>query len=300
VSDPGRVLVTGAAGRLGRAVCALLADAGVEFVGTDIADVPDADPPLVRADLRDHTAALDVLAGVDAVVHLGNRPGIGVTPPQVVFNENVTINENVFQGAAELGVGRIVFASTIQLVGSHPDRRTVVDPPSRPAFPWDGDTAAQPSNVYSLSKAVSETMLRYYVERCGLDAVALRFPLLHRWQDRVRVAFGEETATDVYEGFTGLHVDDAAAVVLAVLRADLPGYRAYAPATSHRHRDLSVEELLRTFYPEDPADLPDLVDVTALAHDTGWRPPPVPGAAAAGSAAPTHPTATPDDGRLAP
>ena len=176
----GRVLVTGAAGRLGGAVVPVLVRAGHDVVATDlVTPATDLGAPVTVADLRDHRAALDVLAGVDAVVHLGNRPGIGRTPPQVVFNENVTINENVFQGAAEQGVGRIVFASTLQLIGSHPDTRTVVAPPDRPRFPIDGDTAPASSNVYALSKEVSEVMLRYYAERCGIVAVALRFPLLH-------------------------------------------------------------------------------------------------------------------------
>ena len=273
VADPGRVLVTGAAGRVGTAVVALLAREGVDVVATDVRDpARDDGAPFVVADLRDHLAALRVLEGVDAVVHLGNRPGIGRTPPQVVFNENVTINENVFQGAAEQGVRRVVFASTLQLIGSHPDTRTVVEPPGPPTFPIDGRTEPRPSNVYALSKTVSEVMLRYYAERCGLDAVALRFPLLHHGQDRVLRATGEETPTDVFEGFTGLHVQDAAAVVLAVLRTELPGYRAYMPATAHRHRDLGVDGLIARHYPTLPADLPDLVDVTELTLDTGWRP----------------------------
>lgn len=271
--DVGRVLVTGAAGRLGSAVVALLTREGCDVVATDLEAPPvESAVPFVPADLRDHRAVLEVLAGVDAVVHLGNRPGIGGTPPQVVFNENVSINENVFQGAAEQGVGRIVFASTLQLIGSHPDTRTVVSPPAAPRFPLDGDTAPAPANVYALSKTVSEVMLRYYAERCGIDAVALRFPLLHRGQDDVLVAVGEETQVDVDEGFTGLHVDDAAAAVLAVLRAGLTGYHAYMPATSHRHRQLSMPELLARYYPQVPPDTLDLVDVTALTRATGWQP----------------------------
>ena len=274
MTDLGRVLVTGAAGRLGGAVCSVLAEAGVELLATDVRSDADVDHPLELADLRDHAEALRVLADVDAVVHLGNRPGIGRTPPQVVFDENVAINENVFHGAAERGVRRIVFASTIQLLGSHPDERTVVDPPPPPRFPVDGDTPPRPSNAYALSKTVSETMLRYHAERCGIDAVALRFPLLHHGDGRRLVATGEETTTDVHEGFTGLRYDDAAAAVLAVLRARLPGFRVYVPATSHRHRDLSVPELIERFYPELPPTLPDLVDTSAITRDTGWRPAP--------------------------
>ncbi len=272
-SEP-RVLVTGAAGRLGSTVAARFHAAGFELLATDVVD-PGAVPyPFEQADLRDHDAAAVLLTDVDVLLHIGNHPGIGPLPPQQVFNENVSINENMFQGAAERGVGTIVFASTLQLVGSHPDERTVVDPPPRPTFPLDGDTSPTPSNVYALSKAVSETMLRYYAERCGIACTALRFPLLHHHEDRYMVETGHERPVDVFEGFTGLTYDDASGLFLAVVRAELSGYHGFMVGTAHRHRDLPLPDLIRTFYPDvDPA-LPDLIDNGAVTEATGWQPGP--------------------------
>jgi nucleoside-diphosphate-sugar epimerase len=266
-----RVLVTGAAGRLGRAVSSLLHREGLDILTTDIVDAGAVPYRFEQVDLLDHAAVSALLADRDVVVHLGNHPGIGSTPPQVVFNENVSMNENVFQGAAEQGVGKIVFASTLQLIGSHVDDRTVVTAARRPSFPLTGDTRPDPSNVYALSKTVSETMLRYYAERCGLSATALRFPLLHHHEDRFTVGTGHERPIDIFEGFTGLTYEDAAALVLAVVRADLPGYRAYLPGTSHRHRDLDLPELIRTFYPDLADDLDDLIDNSVIVAETGWH-----------------------------
>ena len=76
--------------------------------------------------------------------------------------------------------------------------------------------------------------------RHGIDAVAIRFPMLHHHDARCRVASGDETETDILEAFTGLSYDDAAELVLATLRAPTPGYRCYMPATTHRHLDLPV------------------------------------------------------------
>ncbi len=280
-AGPGpKVLVTGAAGRLGRVAAGLLHREGYDLVATDLV-MPDStvsgadDQPPYRfdqADLRDHEAARQVLDGIDVVVHIANHPGLGVTPPQVVFNENVAVNENVFQGAAEQGVGRIIFASTVQLVGSRIDDRTVINEPSTPDYPLNGTTTPDPSNVYALSKTVSEVMLRYYADRCGIDCVALRLPMLHYHEERVIVATGREQQSDIIEGFSGLSYADAAALVLAVIRSDLPGYRVYAPGTSHRHRDLTVPELVRAFYPGVPADIPDLIDGSTITEETGWRP----------------------------
>ena len=275
VSNQPRVLVSGAAGRLGSTVSSLLHREGFDLIATDIVDAEDVPYRFEHADLLDHERVLELLEGIDVVLHLGNHPGIGLRPPQLVFNANVSMNENMFQGAAESDVGKIVFASTLQLIGSHIDERTVINEPSTPSYPLDETMTPDPSNVYALSKSVAEVMLRYYADRCGIDCIALRFPLLHHSEDRVRVSSGEERPTDILEGFTGLSYEDAARLFLAVVRTDLPGYRVYMPGTAHRHRDLSLPELIRVHYPEVPADTPDLIDISTIVEQTGWRPNPV-------------------------
>jgi len=267
-----RVLVTGAAGRLGSHVASLFHESGHDVLATDIVAATGTPYRFEQADLLDHELVLALLNDVDVVLHLGNLAGIGPVPPQLVFNQNVSINQNMFQGAAEQAVGRIVFASTLQLIGSHVDERTVVTPPATPRYPMDGSTSADPSNVYALSKSISEAMLRYYSLRCGIDAVALRFPLLHDGGDWSRVSSGQESVTDVIEGFTSLSYSDAARLFLAVVQSDLAGYQVFMPGSSNRHRDLTMPELLRTYYPSVPVGTADLIDNTAITMATGWTP----------------------------
>lgn len=267
-----RVLVTGAAGRLGRVVSSVFIDAGYDVHTTDIVRPDDALPGFSQADLLDHRAAGRLLEGVDVLLHIGNLPGIGSLAPSVVFNQNININQNMFQAAAELGVPRVVFASTLQLIGSHVDERTVVTPPASPQYPMDGTARADPSNVYALSKSLSEHMLRYYADRCGIEAVALRFPLLFDDDQWYPVASGDETEIDLLEGFTALSYADAARLFLAVVESDLTGYEVFMPGTCIRHRDLALPELLENHYPALPADLPDLIDNRPITNATGWRP----------------------------
>ena len=267
-----RVLITGAAGRLGSVVAALFHDRGADVLATDVQPPGEVPYRFRQADLLDHAVALDLLDGIEVVLHIGNLPGIGPLPPQTVFNHNVTINQNVFQGAAEQGVGCIVFASTLQLIGSHVDDRTVVTPPTTPIYPMTGDTIPDPSNVYALSKTVSETMLRYYAERCGIASTALRFPLLHNGEDWRLVTTGDETFTDVFEGFTALTYRDAAALFAAVVDADLAGYHCFMAGRTERHRDLSFAELLDRHYPDVDSATDDLIDVSAVTAATGWQP----------------------------
>lgn len=265
-----RVLVTGAAGRLGSTVAARFHEEGFEVLATDVVAGSEVPYRFELADLRDHTEASALLDGIDLVAHIGNHPGIGQRPPQLVFDENVSMNINVFQAAAEQGVGHIVFASTVQMLGSHVDHRTVVNPPERPGFPLAADTPPRPANLYALSKVVSEEMLRYYAERCGLVCTALRLPLLHRHDERILVHAGDERPDDLFEGFTGLTYSDAADLFVAVARAGGDGFGVHLVGTSHRHRDLSVADLIRTFYPGTPAELADLVDLSTVTAATGW------------------------------
>lgn len=265
-----RVLVTGAAGRLGGTVAARFHAEGFDVLATDVVPTHEAPYPVELADLRDHAAVSALLDGIDLVAHIGNHPGIGLRPPQVVFDENVAMNINVFQAAAEHGAGHIIFASTVQMLGSHVDHRTVVAPPEPPVFPLTADSPPRPANLYALSKVVSEVMLRYYAERCGLTCTALRLPLLHRHEERFLVRTGDERPDDVFEGFTGLSYGDAAELFVAVARTGGSGFSVHLVGTSHRHRDLPLQDLVRTFYPDTPTDLADLVDLGPVTAATGW------------------------------
>ncbi len=268
----GQVVVTGAAGNLGTRVVAALVSRGHLVVASDRrAPAGELTARFVETDLRDHAAVTELVRDARDIVHLGNHPWLGPQPPQQVFGENVTMNANVFQAAAENGIERIVFASTVQLIGTHLDDRTVRTETRTPDYPIDGHTVPDPANLYALSKTVSESMLRYYADRCGLDITVLRFPLLHAHESRFRVARGEETLTGRLEAFSALSYNDAAGAIAAVLETRLDGYRSYAPAISHRHRDLAHAELVEQFYPGHDPTRP-LVDFSELTHDTGWRP----------------------------
>jgi nucleoside-diphosphate-sugar epimerase len=273
-AQPMTVIVTGAAGKLGIHVCRALVEAGYSVRATDKAGRRRM--KLEVADLLDRDACRRVVTGADAVVHLANYPDMVISDVQKLFNENVVMNMNVFQAALGGGVSRIIFASSIQILGGHGlagvDMDDVV-----PYLPLDGDAPANPRNAYALSKQVGEILLEYVSRQSQISCVAIRYPWLI---EQARHAFPRKTRarTSHLEGvFSYLSYADAASLVLAILQNPLPGFRIYLPAHPKPRRTESPADLIRKYYPGVPLRRPleeieSLVDISRIQDETGWSP----------------------------
>jgi nucleoside-diphosphate-sugar epimerase len=164
-----KVCVTGASGKAGRAVVADLVQQGYDVVATDVAAAPPGlGVPLLRADLTDYGQVVDTLHGCDAVVHLANIPAPGLHPPAHTLTTNLAMNSNVFLAAVQLGLDRVVWASSETTLG------LPFDVPPRYA-PVDEDHYPVPTTTYALSKVASETLAEQIAGWSGRPFVALRF-----------------------------------------------------------------------------------------------------------------------------
>lgn len=279
-----KVLVTGAAGRLGSAVCALLSEAGFEVKATDYKHREGLKVKLVHADLRDEIAVYTLLEGCDAVVHLGNHPNLLAGPsPQRILSENVAMNANVFRAAVDIGIRRIVFASSVQAILKVPNGMRSEAPYPIPYLPLDGNVPTNPgSNFYALSKEFGERVLEELsLANADLIATSLRFPVLigESWIDRF-TSGGKPAARSSFnfgEALGYLMFSDAAELVRATLEKQLPGYHRYFPAQTLSVRNVSVAELIREFYPTVPLrrsieEIDSLVDLSAITEALGWVP----------------------------
>jgi len=133
-----RVLVTGSRGKVGRALCPRLVEAGYEVRATDLAtptwDRAAAGEPddYWQADLTDAGAAHALVAGCDVVVHTAAIPQPIHNPPHVVFGNNMLSTFNVLEAAIGAGVRRFVNFSSETVPGFifPSDRRIRTRPPS--------------------------------------------------------------------------------------------------------------------------------------------------------------------------
>lgn len=159
----GRLLLTGAAGGLGRVLRPRLARRCRTLRVSDIADLGTAAPgeELRPAPLEDKAAVMALLEGVDAVVHLG---GVSTEHSfETVLPANIVGTYHVYEAARVHGAMRVVFASSNHVTGFY--RQDEVITPQAPK---------RPDGYYGLSKAFGEDLARFYFDRHGIESVCLR------------------------------------------------------------------------------------------------------------------------------
>lgn len=159
-----KLVLTGAAGRLGSYLREPLTKMCDELVSTDRAvEIGKTYPgeTYVQADLGDLAAMEAVLEGADMVVHFG---AIGDEAPwDDILQSNIIGAYNVWEAAYRKGVRRVVYASSVHAVGMHVKTDVIgLDAPHRP------DT------YYGLAKCFCEDLASLYWDKRGVESVCMR------------------------------------------------------------------------------------------------------------------------------
>jgi nucleoside-diphosphate-sugar epimerase len=241
------ICVTGASGKAGRAVTSELLTHGHEVVATDlVAPREDVGVPVVLADLTQYGQAVDVLHGVEAVVHLANIPAPDLQPPAVTFNANTTMNFNVFFGAARLGLRRVVWASSETTLG------LPFDVPPRYA-PIDEEHYPLPTTTYSLSKVASETIAEHIAAWSGIPFVALRFSNILGPEDYDAFpSYWDDPLVRKWNLWGYIDVRDAATACRLALDAPVQGAEIFIIAAADTVMNRPSAALLQEVFPGVP------------------------------------------------
>ncbi|MBZ2197936.1 NAD-dependent epimerase/dehydratase family protein [Occultella gossypii] len=264
------IAVTGAAGVLGRYVVRAVTAAGHRPRTIDVRADSGVD---VRADLRDYEAAARALERADAVVHLAAHPKPVADRPGMVYAENTTMSFNVLSAAADLGIAKVVVASSINAIGGEFSEIAGYD-----RFPVDFEQASQARDEYSLSKWVMEQQVRYFGRIHGDDRsmVCLR---IHAVQPReVQLGAYERSPDRGRRNLWGYSPpEQTAAALVRACAAPLPGVHfGYLVATDNAmHAD--PRELVRRHWPDTPCDgrltgVRGLFDTSFAEAELGWGP----------------------------
>lgn len=163
------ILVTGSRGRIGRTVVRELVAAGHAVTATDRVGGPPAPGRFILGDCADAGDVYHLVAAAqaDAVIHLGAWSDAGQAPDARVFGDNVRGDFNILQACADLGVRRVVIASSAQVYGF------AATPPVY--VPVDESHPLRPANCYALAKVVGEETADYFVKKHGMSVLSFRF-----------------------------------------------------------------------------------------------------------------------------
>lgn len=281
-----RILVTGAAGNLGRRLVGELHVAGHEVVATDLKESTDLPVTLHECDLTEAMGVYPLLKDCDGVIHAGNHANtFFVNPMQRALTENVAMTGNVFMAARELGTPRIIFISSVQAVAGNNGMRDAIGPlppPHQPYLPMDEKLPQKPGvNPYAQSKALGENYLQEMAAiNPQLAAVSMRLPYIHMRDVEVGQRYfkpvkpGDRRAE---EGFGFLTVSDTVRLLRACIEKMTPGYRTYFPAQSCRIEGMGVREVAKTFLPDAEVrssidEVDSLIDIRGVCRELDWQP----------------------------
>jgi uronate dehydrogenase len=158
-----RVLLTGAAGGVGRRLRRLLRPLYPELRLSDIVTPSDLAPgeDFLAADLAVPEQVEAAADGVEGIVHLG---GVSVEGPwEAILQANIVGCYNLFEAARRKGVKRVVLASSNHVVGFYPRHRRI-----------GTDVTVRPDSRYGVSKAFGEALGALYADKHGLRVLCLR------------------------------------------------------------------------------------------------------------------------------
>lgn len=167
------MLVTGAAGFVGRALLPKLLAAGFRVRAVSRSPVKvGGDATVIEwqscSDIEDAT-----LEGCDTLIHLAARVHVmreTEADALAAFRRvNVDLAERLARRAVAAGVGRFVFLSSIKVNGEE----------TRPGCPFFADDTPAPEDAYGLSKCEAEQALRRISEETGMEVVVIRPPLVY-------------------------------------------------------------------------------------------------------------------------
>lgn len=260
-----RILFTGGSGKAGRHVVPTLVDAGYRVLNVDLVPLDHPGVDNVVADVTDPgqvVGAMSMYFGLDelepgqgvppldAVVHFAAIPRILLRTDNETFRINTLGTYNVIEAAVQLGVKKIVIASSETTYGI-----CFADGRANPDYlPLDEEYDVSPMDSYAMSKVCNERTARAFQKRSGSDVYALRIGNVVEPHEYATLFPGYLADPEVRRRNAFNYVDarDLGQIVRLCLEKDGLGYRVFNAANDAPTATIPSPELAARFFPGVP------------------------------------------------
>lgn len=158
-----RILITGAAGRLGTELRKGIAHLATHVRISDRVAMSGILPheEAVVCELGDYSAVMELTRDVDAIVHFG---GAALeTDFETILDSNIRGSYNIYEGARKNRVKRLIYASSVHAIGYHELGNQI-----------DADSPVRPDSLYGVSKNFVESLARLYWDKFEIESLCLR------------------------------------------------------------------------------------------------------------------------------
>jgi uronate dehydrogenase len=236
--NDGLILVTGASGRIGKAVVKELQTRGKRLRGFDRVATPGL-ADMVVGTLTSEADIARAMRGVQTLIHLAATPDDADFLAEIVPNNIIGVY-HIFEEAQKAGVKRLIVASSGQVVWY----QRMAGP-----VPVGVDVQPTPRYWYAAAKMFLEAAGRSFAEKFGLEVIVVRLGWCPRTPEQVEEIRAEKWAQDVY-----LSPNDAGRFFACATEATLVQKFALVYATSKPKRvmyDLETTKRLLGFEPRE-------------------------------------------------
>ena len=277
-----RVLVTGAAGQLGRWIVKELRNREYEIKALDRKGFPK-EPQFdgvetIYADIADPLSVISAAAGCDAIIHTAAYTSPHNAQPAELMRVNVIGTQNILEAAMAHGIKKTIITSSVGALGfSFPKH------PCLPDFlPVTIDHPCRPQDIYGLSKLMNEESALAATRLSGITTIVIRPPYIANLpEDLARPWFTHIIArhTDSYHSSLWSYIDvrDLARAYRMALESDIEGYNAFHVMADDVWAESDAADLIHRHLPDCEKHIPSLTgaslyDLKLTEDKIGFKP----------------------------
>lgn len=246
-----KILITGAAGRLGKALRHELAAAGHQLRLVDVRPIENPEGENIHLDIAEGEAVLRAMEGIEAVAHLAWGRTYGERELNCIrgnFDVNAKGTFHLLWAGQKCGASRFVYTSTLSVFGQVA---------SFGSKTFDETTPPKPEDTYGLTKYFGEEACRMFSQMHGMSAIVLRLCNLaddELWQEAQRTV-PENRMGHNWRVMT-THVSDAARAIHLALTAPNIRFEIIHVAADNKGRLTEIQKAkdMLGFWPERKLD----------------------------------------------